>query len=113
MSTIFCCSSISPYRPRQLDHEAKFGIFMRWAGLQTTSLVPIDGSLVSSASYAIRLVRQINYGPQESIRYFAPASDVSDFAEATEDDLLKSNFEKMNSDLIMKSPTSQKSRTNC
>ena len=104
MSAIFCCSSISPYRPRQLDHEAKFRIFMRWASLQTTSLVPVDGSLVGRAPYAIQIVRQINYGPQESIRYFVPASNGSDFAEATEDDLLKSNFDKLNSYLIMKSP---------
>ncbi|KAL9120833.1 MAG: hypothetical protein Q9187_002612 [Circinaria calcarea] len=97
MSAVFCCSSISPFRPRQLDHEAKFRTFMRWAGLQTTSLVPVDGSLVGSAPYAIQLVRQINYGPQESIRYFVPASNGSDFAEATEDDLLKSNFDKLNS----------------
>ncbi|KAL8706817.1 MAG: hypothetical protein Q9201_000188 [Fulgogasparrea decipioides] len=97
MSAVFCCSSISPYRPRQLDHEAKFRTFTRWAGLQTTSLVPVGGSLVSSAPYAIQLAKQINYGPQESIRYFVPASNGSDFAEATENDLLKSNFEKLNS----------------
>lgn len=78
---------------------------MRWAGLQTTSPVPVDGSSpVSSAPYAIQLVRQINYGPQESIRYFVPASDGSYFTEATEDDLLKLNFEKLNSYLIMNSP---------
>lgn len=108
----FCCSSISPYRPRQLDHEAKFTTFMRWAGLQTTSPVPVDGLLISSAPYAIQLVRQINYGPLESIRYFVPASNGSDFAEATEGDLLESNFEKLNSYLIMNSPTSYRSRTN-
>ena len=97
MAAVFCCSSISPYRPRQLDHEAKFRTFTRWAGLQTTSMVPADGSLVSTAPYAVQLVRQINYGPQESIRYFVPASNSSDFAETEEDDLLTSNFEKLNS----------------
>jgi hypothetical protein len=108
MSAIFCCSSISPYRPRQLDHEAKFGAFLRWAALQTTSLVPGDGpSLVSSVPYAIQLVRQINYGPQESIIYFVPTSDGSGFTEATEDELLKSNFEKLNSYLITNSPSPQ------
>ena len=85
---------------------------MRWAGPQTTSPVPVDGLLASSAPYAIQLVRQINYGPLESTRYFVPASNGSDFAEATEDDLLKSNFEKLNSYLIMNSPTSYRSRTN-
>ena len=66
-------------------------------------MVPADGSLVSTAPYAVQLVKQINYGPQESIRYFVPASNGSDFAEAEEDDLLTSNFEKMNSYLIMNS----------
>ena len=112
MSALFCCSSISPYRPRQLDHEAKFTTFMCWAGLQTTSPVPVDDLLMSSAPYAVQLVRQINYGPVELIRYFVPASSGSDFAEATEDDLVESDFEKLNSYLIMTSPTSYRSRTN-
>jgi len=78
---------------------------MSWAGLQTTSLVPTDGcSAVSSAPYAIQLVRQINYGPQESIRYFVQAGNGSDFTEATEDNLLKSNFEKVNSYVTINSP---------
>ncbi|KAH8746886.1 hypothetical protein BGZ57DRAFT_1011139 [Hyaloscypha finlandica] len=83
MSAIFCCLSISPYRPRHV-------------GSSTTRLTLGDSSsLVSSAPYAIQLVRQINYGPQESIRYFVPASN--GFAEATENDLLNSNFHKVNS----------------
>ncbi|KAF2808302.1 uncharacterized protein BDZ99DRAFT_51551 [Mytilinidion resinicola] len=86
MSAIFCCSAITPYPPRQLDHEAKFGAFIRWTGIQTTSSVLVDSSsLVSGAPYAIQPVRQINYGPQESIRYFVPASNGADFAEATEE----------------------------
>ena len=113
MSALFCCSSISPFRPRHLDHEAKFTTFMRWTSLLTTSLVPVDDSLVSGAPYAVQLVKQINYGPQESIRYFVPASNGSDFAEATEDDLLESNFEKLNSYLIIISPTTYNSRTDC
>lgn len=113
MSCFFCCSSIKPYRPRRLDHEAKFRTFMRWAEPQTTSLVPVDGSLVSSAPYAVQLVKQINYGAQESIKYFVPASNGSDFAETTENDLLKSNFEKLNSYLITNNITSYRSRTDC
>lgn len=98
-ATIFCCSSISPYRPRRLDHEAKFTAFTRWAHLQKPSAVLDDGSasIIDSAPYAVQLVRQINYGPQESIRYFVPAGDGSNFLEAAEDDLVKSNFEKLNS----------------
>ena len=36
MSTIFSYSSLNPYRPGQLDYEAKLRAFMYWAGLQTT-----------------------------------------------------------------------------
>lgn len=104
MSAVFCCSSISPYRPRQLDHEAKFKTFTSWAGLQETSVVLADSSLMSTAPYAVQVVKQVNYGPQESIRYFIPSSNGSGFAEAKEDDLLASNFEKMNSYLIMNCP---------
>ena len=78
MSAMFCCSSIKPYRPRVLDHEAEFSAFMSWASLSTTSRVSTDDcSAVDSAPYTIQLVRQINYGPQESIRYFVPASNIS------------------------------------
>jgi hypothetical protein len=101
-ATIFCCSSASPYRPRPLDHEAKFTAFTRWALLQKASYMINDdtSSIVDNAPYAVQLVRQINYGPQESIRYFVPASDGSNFAETTENDLVKSNFKKLNSYLL-------------
>lgn len=97
-TTIFCCSSVSPYRPQPLDHEAKFTAFTRWALLQKVSHLSDDSSpIVDNARYVVQLVRQINYGPQESVRYFAPASDGTNFVEATENDLIKSNFEKLNS----------------
>ncbi|OTB01877.1 hypothetical protein M426DRAFT_14031 [Hypoxylon sp. CI-4A] len=95
---IFCCTSISPFRPRMLDHEAKFTDFMRWARAQKSSAHDdSSATVVSSAPYAVQLVRQINYGPQESVRYFAPLNGGSSFIEATEDDLVKSNFKKLNS----------------
>jgi hypothetical protein len=73
---------------------------MQWAQVQTNSLVLEDNSsLTSNASYAIQLVRQVNYGPQESIRYFFPANN--SFCEASKDDLLKLNFEKVNSYLTI------------
>lgn len=97
MAHIFCCSSIRPYRPQKLDHEAKFNAFMRWAEFQT-SQAPTGGSaLASSALYAVQLVRQINFGSQESIRYFIPGVTGSECIELAEDDLLKWNFEKVNS----------------
>jgi hypothetical protein len=105
MSTIFCCYSVTPFRLRQLDHEAKFGAFVRWTGIQTTSSVLVDSSsLVSDAPYAIQLRRQINYGPQESIRYFVSASNGADFAEVTGDDFLKWDFDELNSYLAINGP---------
>jgi hypothetical protein len=100
-ATIFCCSSVSPYRPQLLDHEAKFTAFTNWALLQKVSpLIGDSSSIIDNAPYVVQLVRQINYGPQESIRYFVPASDGSNFAETTENDLVKSNFKKLNSCLL-------------
>jgi hypothetical protein len=106
MSAIFCCSSISPYRPRQLDHEAKFTAFTTWAYLHKSSPALADGSdsIAKGAPYAVQLLKQINYGPQESIRYFVPGRDGSDFTETTEDDLIKSNFEKLNTYLALEDP---------
>ncbi|KAJ2995490.1 hypothetical protein NUW58_g1252 [Xylaria curta] len=96
MSSIFCCSSIKPYRPARLDHEAKFDHFMRWT--ESDSVTPAnDSSLIGEAPYAVQLVRQVNYGPQESIRYFIPVKNDSAFLEVTEDDLLSVNFQKLNS----------------
>ena len=102
MSAIFCCSSVSPYRPQTLDHEAKFTAFMTWVDLQATSQVlNDDSSAVDDAPYAVQLVRQINYGPQESVRYFVLVDKSLKFAEVREDTLLKSNFEKVNSYVTM------------
>lgn len=114
MSAIFCWEAITPYHPRQLDHEVKFGAFIRWTGIRTTFSVPVDGSsLVSSAPYTIQLVRQINYGSRELVRYFVPASNGADFAEATEDDLLEWNFDKLNLYLTINGPKELESLANC
>ncbi|KAK4206094.1 hypothetical protein QBC37DRAFT_381425 [Rhypophila decipiens] len=51
--------------------------------------------LTGSTRRLIQVVKQVNYGPQEWIRYFVPND--SEFMEATEDALLKANFEKVNS----------------
>ncbi|KAM5527050.1 MFS multidrug transporter [Fusarium oxysporum f. sp. phaseoli] len=98
MSAIFCCPDIKPYRPRWLDHEPKFTAFLRWTNHLTTPLATEDDfSVVNNAPYAVQLVRQVNYGPQEVIRYFVPAENDSIFMETTETDLLNANFEKLNS----------------
>ncbi|KAL5382851.1 hypothetical protein PMIN02_009818 [Paraphaeosphaeria minitans] len=98
MATIFCCSFFTPYRPRPLDHDGKFTKFTRWSTSQRTSAVLDDNpsSLVNTAPYAVQLVRQINFGPQEAVRYFVPTTG-DEFVETTEDSLIEANFEKLNS----------------
>lgn len=96
MAELFCCLAIKPYRPQRLDHEAKFDRFMQWA--KHASSVPSDSFHINSnLEYAVQLVKQVNFGPQESIRYFAPANSDSGFIEITENNLLEANFEKLNS----------------
>lgn len=96
MAELFCCSAIKPYRPQRLDHEAKFDRFMQWA--KYASSEPSDSfHLNSNLEYAVQLVKQVNFGRQESIRFFTPAKDSSGFLEITESNLLEANFEKLNS----------------
>jgi hypothetical protein len=48
--------------------------------------------------FAVQLVRQVNYGPLESKRYFIPAKNGENvFVEVVEDDLIQANFQKLNS----------------
>ncbi|KAF3074471.1 hypothetical protein CFAM422_003836 [Trichoderma lentiforme] len=80
MPALFCCSSIQPYRPKRLDHEHKFDKFMQWA--KSTSAKPdVVPILIVSADYVVQLVRQANYGPQESVRYFMTVNDGIEFTE--------------------------------
>ncbi|KAJ4860076.1 hypothetical protein T069G_05064 [Trichoderma breve] len=96
MPDLFCCSSIRPYRPQRLDHEHKFDKFMQWA--KSTSAKPdVVPILIVSADYVVQLVRQANYGPQESVRYFMTVNDGIEFTEVRENDLIAANFEKLNS----------------
>jgi hypothetical protein len=98
MKPLFCCSNIEPYRPQVLDHEEKFTRFMAWAKDQTAAIHLASHESATSLSgcpYAVQLVRQINYGPQEWIRYFVP-HDFKAFIEVSEQDLIKANFQKVN-----------------
>ncbi|GLA66423.1 hypothetical protein AtubIFM55763_000342 [Aspergillus tubingensis] len=97
MSSIFCCPSIHPYRPQKLDHEDKFEAFMQWTKLASSPTLDLASVRADTVPYAVQLVRQVNFGPQESIRYFAPAGTGSQFVEVAEGDLLDWNFEKLNS----------------
>ena len=96
MGTIFCCSSAAPYRPRILDHEHKFQAFLRWIPSAKPS-INIPGATIDDALYAVQVVKQVNYGPQESIRYFIATTDDTRFVETSEDALISANFEKLNS----------------
>jgi hypothetical protein len=105
MSSIFCCSSPSPYRPAHLTHEAKFDRFLVWAKRSESSPSAISASFFQDPDnlppYAVQFVRQVNFGAIESKRYFIPCSqtggDENEFVEVTEQDLLAGNFQKLNS----------------
>jgi hypothetical protein len=105
MFTIFCCSNLQPFRPTRTDHEAKFTSFLKWAKFPTIACVvtPTAGAEKSQSlqdrnwPYAIQLVKQVNYGPLESKRYFVPLDDNAEFKEITERDLIEANFAKVNS----------------
>jgi hypothetical protein len=63
-------------------------------------VIPAAGAPESKDSnwpYAIQLVKQVNYGPLESKRYFVPLDDNAEFREITERDLIEANFAKVNS----------------
>lgn len=77
---------------------------MAWAKFpQESSLSTDDGAektdlVALKPPYSIQLVRQVNYGPLESKRYFIPVEgSENEFAEVVEDDLIQANFKKLNS----------------
>ncbi|KAK0652377.1 hypothetical protein B0T16DRAFT_454749 [Cercophora newfieldiana] len=106
MSSLFCCSFVRPFRPVHLNHEDKFRAFMAWAEFPKESS-PATGQDVdtvradlgsSKPPFAVQLVRQVNYGPLESKRYFVPVKDEdNEFVEIGENDLIQANFQKLNS----------------
>lgn len=99
MSSLFCCSSIQGYRPQRLQHQDKFTKFIAWANFPkvaspTGEEIDLDALDVP---YVVQLVRQVNYGPLESKRYFASIRTSDGFIEVGEDDLIRANFQKLNS----------------
>lgn len=101
MSTIFCCNSIQPYRPCFLIHDDKFKSFMKWARFPQSTCCDSstnDGERCSAhPSFVVQLVRQVNFAPLESKRYFAVKNDHgSDFFEVSERDLIQANYQKLN-----------------
>ncbi|KAF8854904.1 hypothetical protein BDZ45DRAFT_758060 [Acephala macrosclerotiorum] len=103
MDSVFCCSSIRPYRPQYLSYEGKFDAFMKYAKASTT--VPQDTSFtpivpLSDDTYVVQVVRQVNFGPIEWKKYFANTKEnesSASFYEVSENDLIESNFQKLNS----------------
>ncbi len=77
-------------------HEDKFNSFFKWAAFPKQSMVEsASGTELPSAAFAVQLVRQVNYGPLESKRYFVPWLE-NTFAEVDEDELVRANFAKLN-----------------
>ncbi|KAJ4169621.1 hypothetical protein NW754_005773 [Fusarium falciforme] len=73
MTSCFCCDAIRPYRPQHLDHEAKFTRFMAWVHKEESESAPVTGAESTNLndihpSFAVQLVRQVNFGPLESKR---------------------------------------------
>jgi hypothetical protein len=104
MDSLFCCSGVEPFRSRIIDKEAKFKDFMNWAqaGRTTTITILPDGSdylgVNSGSCFVIQLVRQVNYGPLESKRFFVKTAELdTGFSEVTEQDLIQANYQKVNS----------------
>jgi hypothetical protein len=105
MSSIFCCSSPSPYRPAHLTHKAKFSPFIAWAKVSESSPSAVSASFFQNPynppPYAIQFVRQVNFGAIEAKRYFIPRPEANggqdEFVEITEQDLIAGNFQKLNS----------------
>lgn len=95
-SSLFCCTAIQPFKSLTTDHESKFKAFTTWAEGPNSDGCEKAGDLEGSP-YCIQLVRQINYGPQEFVRYFSPLSSGPGFLEVSEDDAVRANFEKVNS----------------
>lgn len=107
---VFCCSYPQPCRSETLDHEPKFTDFISWAKRASPGTSGATGKPSTTPSgtelypYAVELVRQVNYGPLESKRYFIPNnSPARAFVEITTDDLVDANFKKINSYACAKS----------
>lgn len=99
MPSPFCCGSVQPYRPQILSHEPKLRAFQSWAAFPRDSTAAQDAvDLVAlKPEFAVQLVRQVNYGPLESKRYFVPnGSNDGGFSEISENDLIQANFQKLN-----------------
>lgn len=102
MPSIFCCSNIQPYKNRTLSHEPKFRAFMTWAEFPKESIVTSNEVVpdATNVTIATQVVKQVNFGPLESKRYFAQVKN-GKFVEATEQWLVNANFQKLNTYVVI------------
>lgn len=102
MDSLFCCSSIEPFRPKRLLHEQKFTDFMDQVKLSSIGGIrssPKASSSLTNDTYVVQLVQQENYGPLEWKKYFVATkheNETTSFHEVTEQDLIEANFKKLN-----------------
>jgi hypothetical protein len=70
---------------------------MTWANYPKESSVASSSTAPSSTDiiFAVQVVKQTNYGPLDSKRYFVTGS-VCTFVEVTEQWLIDASFEKLN-----------------
>ncbi|KAH9878915.1 hypothetical protein J1614_002350 [Plenodomus biglobosus] len=95
MSSIFCCGNTQGYKNRILSHEQKFKNFMSWAAFPKDSSIDTP-EIPSSPTFAVQVVKQTNYGPLDSKRYFVSTDGEKIFVEVNEQWLIDANFEKLN-----------------
>lgn len=72
---------------------------MAWANYPKQSTITAGEAAPepSTTTLAIQIVKQVNYGPLESKRYFVQCSGINDeYFEVTEQWLVDANFEKLN-----------------
>lgn len=95
MSHVFCCFKVTPYKSHILAHEPKFREYLSWGHYPKESSVDERGVQPLDDTYVVQVVRQVNYGPLESKRYFLETgSDM--FVEVDEKWLIDANFAKLN-----------------
>jgi hypothetical protein len=92
MSSIFCCANTQPYKNRTLSHEFKFRSFKAWASYPKESNITEDLLSATDATFAVQVVKQTNFGPLDSKRYFVTIGD-DVFVEVTEQWLIDANFQ--------------------
>ena len=95
MSSIFCCSNTQPYKNRYLSHESKFRAFKSWASYPKETNITDNLPSPSDVTFAVQVVKQTNFGPLDSKRYFVSNNNET-FVEVTEQWLIDANFQKLN-----------------